>query len=108
MVWRDGPPDVKPLGFGLSTLELRAVLTVGASEKTVDAAAAVAAEGLEEQLEEQGIQRVEVVGVTAGDGAGHGALFDDLYHFGLLEPHVRTHAPLQQSPHSTAVGTALC
>jgi len=31
----------------------------------------------------------QVVSVTAGDGAGYGALFDDLYHFGLLEPHKR-------------------
>jgi len=60
MVWKDGAPAVKPLGFGLSTLELQAVLTVSASEKTVDAAAAMVAEEFEAQLEERGIQRVEV------------------------------------------------
>ena len=39
MVWQDHAPTIKPLGFGLSTIDLRAVLTARLPAKTVDAAA---------------------------------------------------------------------
>ena len=39
MVWRDNSPTIKPIGFGLSSIELHVVLTVSTTAKTVDAAA---------------------------------------------------------------------
>ena len=39
MVWCDNSPTIKPIGFGLSSIELQLVLTVSTSAKTVDAAA---------------------------------------------------------------------
>lgn len=39
MVWCANSPTIKPIGFGLSSIELQVVLTVSASAKTVDAAA---------------------------------------------------------------------
>ena len=39
MEWCDNSPTIKPIGFGLSSIELQVVLTVSASAKTVDVAA---------------------------------------------------------------------
>jgi|EP01046_Picozoa_sp_COSAG06_P005265 hypothetical protein len=56
------------------------------------------AERLEGLLQSKGIQGVEVADVVAGTAGGGGRSggcdsdrpkFEDLFHFGLLEPHVR-------------------
>lgn len=39
MLWRGSSPTIKPIGFGLSSIELQAVLTVSSDAKTIDATA---------------------------------------------------------------------